>query len=158
MNDLIREIQELSREGALEALGFVNREVAPGGEAHDAERRALEPIVAQPYQNIEEIEQLAKLVLISAALVPEYEETVRNAVSGVGRKQYILGGAEVVALAVVGLYALKVVLAKGQVSRHETIKIEEKDGKTTTHITRDIKYGVGPGLGSILKGYFGGGG
>ena len=59
MNDLIREIEALSREHVLEASGFLGRQLAPDSSAGEVERELLAPLTAQPYRNIEEIEQRA---------------------------------------------------------------------------------------------------
>lgn len=157
MNDLIREIEGLSREQALEAAGFLSRQLAPDSGAGETERTLLEPLTAEPYRNIEEIEQLARIVLMSAALDPEYEAAVRKAVEGAGRKQYILGGAEIVALAAICLLALQAVIARGKSSESETISIEDDGEKTSTFIHKEVTYGVSPKLGAILKAYLTGG-
>jgi hypothetical protein len=114
----------------------------------DAEKDFLKPLIEQPYQNLPEIEQLARLTLMAAALTPEYENTVRKAVEGAGKKQFILGGAEIVALAIVALAAL------GRTYNSEMIVIEEKGGKTTTTIRNEATYGISLKLGSVLKSYF----
>jgi hypothetical protein len=154
MNELVSLIQSLPREQALEASGFVSRGIVGNGAAFTSERAALEPLIEHPYENLPELEQLARLTLVTAAMVPEYEDLVRNAVEGAGKKQFILGGTEIVALAIVGLGALQVIVAKGRTGTSETITIQEKDGKTTTTIKNEITYGLGPTLGSILSNYF----
>ena len=157
MNDLISKIEGLTREQALEASGFLSRQLAQDSGAGEAERELLAPLTAQPYRNIEEIEQLARVVLMSAALTPEYEEAVRKAVEGAGRKQYIFSGGEIVTLAAICLYALQVVITKGKTGEKETIRLKDKDGKTSTVIRKEVTYGIGPGLAAILKTYLAGG-
>jgi len=151
MDDLIREIENLSREQALEAAGFVSDQVTIDAETDGNEAEALEPLTDQPYQNIEEIEQLARLLLITAALTPEYQETVRRAIEGAGEKQFILGGAEIVALAVLTVGALHVLVSEGKESEEEVITIESEGDKTTTTIHRTTKYGISGRLGSMLR-------
>jgi hypothetical protein len=154
MNDLIKQIDQLSREEALEAAGFVGKKLTDNRATGDAERAVLDPLTAQPYQHIVELEQLARLVLISGASMPEYEQVVRNAVEGAGKKQFILGGGEIVVISVIALAALHVMVSKGKESEEQVITIEEKDGQTTTTIRKQVKYAVGIKLGSILKDYF----
>src|SRR5579884_1444307 len=101
MSDLIQQIENLSREQALEASSFVSEALVMNTEGGDTEKTILKPLIDKPYQNIEEIEQLSRLVLISAALTPEYENTVRKAVEGAGKKNFIMGGAEIIVLAVI---------------------------------------------------------
>jgi hypothetical protein len=154
MNDLIQRIQELSREEALEAAGFVGKELTSASSPSETEKDLLKPLTIQPYQNIEELEQLARLMLITGASMPEFQETIRKAVEGAGQKQFILGGAEIVVLSVLALGALHVIVSKGRESEEEVIKIEEKDGKTSITIRKKVRYGIGTKLGSILKDYF----
>jgi hypothetical protein len=160
MSNLIQKIEKLSREQALEASGFVSEALVMNTEGGDTEKTVLKPLIDKPYQNIEEIEQLSRLVLISAALTPEYENTVRKAVEGAGKKSFIMGGAEIVTLAVIALGALHVIVSKGKASETETIEIQEKkdiDGNivTTATIKKQKTYGIGLNLASVLKSYFG---
>ena len=154
MKDLIEKIEKLSREEALEASGFVSKMLTANENVGKVEKNFLKPLIEQPYQNLPEIEQLARLMLMAAAVIPEYEDTVRKAIEGAGKKQFILGGTEIVALAVVALAALQIVISKGRTSNSEMIVIEEKDGKTTTTIKNETTYGISLKLGSVLKSYF----
>jgi len=78
--------------------------------------RKLKIISDQPYQHLEEIEQMARLLLMEAATTGGYQGYVRSAVEGAGKKQVILGGMEIVALAAISLGALHVILSKGKTS------------------------------------------
>ena len=94
-------------------------------------------------------------MLLTAAANPENEEVVRSAIAGAGRKQIILGGSEIIALATLGLLALNLLLTKGKSSERQTIKIEEKDGKNTFMVENQVSYGISASLGQLLKSYFG---
>ena len=60
-------------------------------------------------------------------------------------------------LASICLYALHMIIAKGKTSESETLSFKEEDGKTSVDIHREVTYGIGPGLASILKKYLTGG-
>jgi hypothetical protein len=153
MSDLATRIERLSREEALEAAQYVSRRVA-GGEAGEAERVALGPIVNAPLRDVPVVEELARLVLLSAAADPELRGTVESAIEGAGRKNLILGGPEIVALAGIGLLALNTLLARGRTSEEESVEITEENGKRTIKIDRQVRYGVSGRLGEILSSYF----
>lgn len=113
MPNLVDKINALSREGVFEAvrmLGYDTFEIEPDQATEEA--AALAPLSTEPYQNIEDLEQLARLTLIVAALTPEYEADVQNALDGIGQKQIVLGGLEIVALSIVALGALHVLISK----------------------------------------------
>jgi hypothetical protein len=155
MNELPDLIENLSREEALEAAQYLALRISEGQSPGDREEALLKPILEKPYENIQEIEQLSRLVLLTAAANPENEEVVRSAIAGAGRKQIILGGSEIIALATLGLLALNLLLTKGKSSERQTIKIEEKDGKNTFMVENQVSYGISASLGQLLKSYFG---
>jgi hypothetical protein len=151
---LANSIEALPRDQALEAARFLAEamDVTSG----ESDTKAVEPLTTQPFQNIEEIDQLARLLLLAAASDPELEEKVRQAIDGAGHKQFIFGGLEIVALAVLAITALHVVITKGKKSESEKIKIEEKpDGTTVTTIDRKVTYGISAKLAGVLNSYFG---
>jgi hypothetical protein len=149
--ELIQQIEQLSREQALEAAGFVADAITEENPPQIGAEEALKSITDEPYQNLEEIEQMARLLLMEAATIKEYQGYVQSAVEGAGKKQIILGGAEIVALAVISLGALHVILTKGKTYEGRTTKIIEEDGKTVVEIKEEIKYGISGTLASILK-------
>jgi len=93
--------------------------------------------------------------LISAALVPEYEDVVRKAVEGAGKRNFIMGGAEIVALAGIALTALNLIITKGMASRKVTITEKDEKGNVTKITEEVVTYQVSPKLGSILQNFFG---
>lgn len=155
MSDLANSIEKLSREEALEAAQNLALQISQNASPNEREEELLKPFIEKPYENIQEIEQLARLVLLTAAADSENEEAVRSAIQGAGRKQLILGGAEIVMLATLGLFALNLLVTKGKSSERRTVKIEEEDGKTTFVIENEVSYGISPSLGQLLKSYFG---
>lgn len=159
MTSLIEAISDLTREQALEAAGFLGEQFAAesNSETPDAQDAlaAVEPLTAQPFRNIEELEQLARLALTSAALTPGYEDAVREAIQGAGAKQFILGGPEIVALATLALGALQTIVSKGKVHEEETITFtQDDDGRPVVEIRRQVKYGISRKLVEVLKAYF----
>lgn len=153
MSDLPKQIENLTREEALEAAQHLAMKISQGQAPGAREEEVLRPFTQHPYANIEEIEQLSRLLLLTAANVDGYEDAVKVAIEGTGRKQFILGGAEIVALATIGLIALHVLITKGKSGEDEAITIEEKDGKTTVSIKRKTRYGISDSLGTLLKNY-----
>jgi hypothetical protein len=158
MSDLVEKIQTLSREEALEAAGYVCDALGIDLDKTGAERTALESLTAQPFQSIQEIEQLARLVLMTAALTPEHEDAVRKAIEGSGQKQFILGGAEIVMLGALALGTLHIMVSKGKEREEETISIKKVGDETTTTICKTVQYGITGKLAGILGSYFGGAG
>lgn len=156
MNELVNKIQNLSREETFEAVGFVGEYVTIDTSGGEKEQKSLNQLLEQPYANIEELEQLARLALISAALTPEYEEITRKAIEGAGQKHFVLGGAEIVALSVIALVALHVIVTKGKTGETEIMRLEEKDGEiVAVEIRKEVTYGINTKLGSVLSSYFG---
>lgn len=151
---LVKTIKELPRDQAMEAARFLAEAMAVTVDKRGA--TAVEPLTTEPYESLEEIDQLARLLMLASAADPELEDEVRSAIEGAGRKQFIFGGAEIVALAALAVSALHVVMTKGKKGETEKIKVEEKsDGTTVTTIDRKVTYGITARLGQVLTGYFG---
>jgi hypothetical protein len=155
MTDLVARIEGLSREEALEAAKYLSQSLGATPEKATTEKKALQSLTDHPFANVEDIEQLARLLLLSAAAVPECEDAVRKAVGGAGGKQFILGGAEIVVLSSLALYALQVVITKGKTLDEKVVTITEEKGKKIVEIRKTVRYGVSAKLSEILKGYFG---
>jgi hypothetical protein len=152
MNDVIKKINNLNREEALESGQYVALKITAGETVGDREKEILKPLTDQPYANIKEIEELTRLVLLAAGTEGEYD--VKTAIEGAGRKQFILGGAEIVVLAGIALLALQTIYNKGKGSETKSFKIEEENGKVSISFDQKTTYGVSSSLGSILKSYF----
>jgi hypothetical protein len=155
MNEIVSKIEQMSREEAFEAVGFIGAYIAPKASEEGLAQQSLDQLLKQPYANIVELEQLARVTLIGAALTPEYEEVTRKAIEGAGQKHFILGGVEIVALSIVALAVLHVIVTKGKVSETDTFSFEEKDGKmVAVSQKKEVKYGISPGLAAALKSVF----
>lgn len=151
---LVNMIEGLPRDQALEAARFVAE--AMGVTADEQAAAAVAALTDAPYESLEEIDQLARLLLLASAVDPDLEDGVRTAIEGAGRKQFIFGGAEIVALAVLAVSALHVVISKGKKAETERVEISTKaDGMTVTTIDRKVTYGISARLGKVLTGYFG---
>ncbi|HEX8227750.1 MAG TPA: hypothetical protein VF826_00380 [Chloroflexia bacterium] len=155
MNDLVSQIEALSREQVLEAAGFLGDRLTSDDAQWLAETPEIRQLTEEPYSNLEDLEQLCRLALVAGALTPEYEDHVRNAILGSGKKQFILGGLEIVALAVLAVGALHVIVTKGKKDEHEIMRITEEDGKKTVEIQRHTRYGISGKIASMLKATFG---
>jgi hypothetical protein len=153
VNTLSERIEKLNREQAIEAAQFLSRSLAHGQSA--VEDSALTPIKAQPFKYLEEVEQLARIILLSAAANPEYEAEVEKALAGTGQKQIILGGMEIIALAGIGLVALHVIVTGGKSKETIDTEIVSADG-TKLKTSQTTSYGISSRLGDVLKNYFGG--
>lgn len=157
MATLKAEIEQLQPAHAIEAAQFLCAAIVPADADETAAHRAVDAIFKDPYKHMRDVEELARLVLISAAEFPEFQPEVRKAIDGVGQKQAVLGGAEIVALSVVGVLALQVILTKGK-SAEESEEIIETDpatGKKVVIVKKKVKYGVGQAIASVLLGFFG---
>jgi len=155
MNDLVTRINNLSREQSLEAAKYLSASLGASADKVAKERTALQPLTEQPYANAADIEALARLLLLSAAAEPDYQVAVEKAVDGAGVRQFILGGAEIVVISSLALYALQLVITKGKAQTDEVVKITEEAGKKSVEVRKTVRYGVGSKLADILGGYFG---
>lgn len=155
MSDLATRIEELTREEAIEAAGYLSESLGASAGKAVEERTALQPLTEQPYANLADIEGLARLLLLTAAADPDHEEAARKAVEGAGGKQFIFGGAEIVALSSLALYALQLILTKGKTGEETEITITESKGEKVVQVRKSVRYGISTKLADVLKGYFG---
>lgn len=122
--DTIKQVEALSREQVIEAASTLSNIITGGKEDENAVMLAKQ-IEKNPTEHIEEIEELSRLILINAAETDEYKDLVQQAIESAGQKQFILGGAEIIALAVIGVAALKIILNP---VKNKITKIKNKDG------------------------------
>lgn len=158
MNELIQQIKNMSRQEVLEAASFAGDAIITDSGGVAIDRALLKPLTDQPFENLEDIEQLARITLITAALTQDYEDKVRDAITGAGSKNFVLGPAEVVALVIVAIEALRLVITKGEIARKKEIVVTREGGKETVKITEEVQLGLSPQLGSILRAAVGLGG
>lgn len=139
MSKLVERINALSRENVFEAirlLGFDTFEV--DADKSTDEINALSPFTEKPLENIEVLEELARLTLTVAAYSPQYEADVESTLDALGQKHIILGGLEIVALSIIALGALHVVVSGGKTSQKDVIIITDKQVK----IVKETTYGI----------------
>ena len=155
--NLINKINGLTRDQAMEAAGFISQSLV-GDEAVDQNLPALQKIAAQPYSHLPDVECLARLILIGAASTEEGAEEVERAISGTGKKQVILGGMEIVALAALGVVALRIIVTRGRGRSEKTFELLDKAGKPSVKI-KDVEepISITEDLATIFKGALGGG-
>ena len=154
MSDLTNSIEELPREEALKAAQNLALKITQNATPSEREEELPKPFIDKLNENIQEIEQLARLVLLTAAADPEKAGAVRSTIEDARKKGSILEGTEIVVLATLGLFALNL-LAREKSSERRTIKIKEDDSKTSVVIGDQVSYEISPSLGQLLKSYFG---
>jgi hypothetical protein len=155
-NEVIDRIHSLRRDQALEAARFVAKSLA-GNEPADADAPELKAISEEPYRHLPDVEVLARLVLLSAAATPEGATQVEQAIAGAQRKQFILGGAEIVMLAALAVVALKIVVTKGKGKTTQRIKIRMVGGKPVVEIEEiQESISISKDLAAILRPHLGG--
>ena len=150
--ELVARIQALSREEAMEAALALGQELE--GEAGADTNGFVEAVEAAPLRHIEQTEELARVTLVVAAADPGLAVTVSEILDNVGAKAFILGGAEIIALAALGVAALRVVLSRGRESesRTTTLKYDEQGNVTEVVIEEQTSYGVSTDLGAVVAG------
>ena len=139
-SDLTATILELPDTEALEAAQFYALEL-PLTVAETPKAVASEEILTAPQENLKELAQLSRLLLLSG--VEDDRDSVARSINGAGKTQFILGGAEIVALAVLLVKAANLVVTKGKTSVKETETTEtNSDGSTKVTHTTETKYGL----------------
>src|SRR5438067_11639255 len=154
MSDLTNSIEGLSREETLEAAHNLALEITQKASSAEREEELPKPFIDKPDENIQEIEQLARLILLAAAGDAKNAETVRSAIREACRKQVILDGTETVVLATLGLFALSLLITREGSPERGRIKIEDDTGRATFVIENQVSYGISPSLGKVLRSYF----
>lgn len=149
--ELIEAINKLERDQALEAARFLCQALV-GDEVADENIPELQAIVERPFFHLPDVESLARLTLLSAASSPEGAEEVRRAIEGVGRKQFILGGGEIVALAAIAVVALNISLRGGRGRVVTQMKLTEVRGKPCVEIKQiDEPISISTEVAGILR-------
>lgn len=148
MTDLHTQIRQLDRAIAWEAAQMLAAELGADPDVSPIDHEAI----TKPERHPDDLEALAKvLLLITADIDPD---AVTRAIDGAGNKQLILGGAELVALAVLIVGGLQVIISRGKTSEHVEI-IVERDSNGEEHIVRigrTTHYGIPSPVASILRG------
>jgi hypothetical protein len=132
-------------EAALTLQDAFGLEVDAGhGDAYVAE------VAGAPDAHVSEVEDLARLVLLAGAVDPDLRPTVEEALDAVGQRNFILGGAEIVALAAIGAFVFTSVQSGGKASEEETLHVK-KDGSLDYH--NKTVYVAGSGVMEKLLGW-----
>jgi hypothetical protein len=126
MNKILEQIRLLSRDQAIEAAIFVSNTINEENKDEGAQEVA-DVVKEKPFEYLEDVENLSRLILVNAAEDDEYIELVRNAIENTGKKALILGGAEIVALAFAGVGALRIIMNP---VKKKTKKVKKADGST----------------------------
>lgn len=149
-DSLIRTIQQLSRDEAIEAARFLGRSVVEDEPAPHRDT-TLAPIAEEPYGHLPDVESLARLLLLVAASTPGGADEVERAIAGVGRKQLVLGGAEIVALAALAVVALRILVTGGRGRSARRVKLYDTDGRPRVEIEEiDEPISISADLAQIL--------
>lgn len=137
---LLARIDAANREEVLEAARFFSRKLAAGSPELAPTQALAADLARQPFAHVEGLEKICRALLAAGAYDPALASEVTRALDGAGRKQFILGGAEIVALAVVAVIALKVVITggKGQ-SQQYTHMTMHPDGRIDLIIDKSSK-------------------
>ena len=155
MNDLINWIEKLSREETLIAAQNLTLQITQNASRNEREEELPKPFIDKPSENVQEIEQLARLILLTGAVSSESLDAVRSTTQEVCETQASLEGTEIIVLATLGLFALSLLAPKDESTRDYLIEIEEENLRTTFIIESSFSYEVSPHLGQVLKTYFG---
>ena len=155
MSDLTNLIEKLSREEALEAAHNLALQITQNASSSAREEELSKPFIDKPDENIQEIEQLARLILLTAVGDAKNAETVRSAIREACRKQVILDGTETVVLATLGLFTLNLLITREGSPERGRIKIKDDTGRATFVIENQVSYGISSSLAKVLRSYFG---
>ncbi|MGV1048084.1 MAG: hypothetical protein ACOYD4_06120 [Solirubrobacterales bacterium] len=148
-DELVQRVLELKREDVFEAAlalrGDGDEEAADGPAA-----AFLAEVRSDEWRAVVEVEDLARTALVLTALDPGRRGEVEEVLDRVGQKAFILGGAEIVIAAAIGLGVLQTVLSKGRKSEEETTEIvtDENGRREITH--RKVVYGLSVPIGKLV--------
>ncbi|WP_409473507.1 hypothetical protein [Streptomyces sp. HC307] len=148
MNDLHTRIKELDRATAYEASRLLAAELG----ADPVVKPIDHEVLADPMTHQDDLEDLAKVLLLATAdLDPD---AVNRAIDGAGHVQLVLGGFELIGLAILIVGGIQVVMSRGKITEHvETVVIERdssgQEQMTTTN--RTTRYGISGRVAGLLE-------
>jgi len=155
MSELSRSIEKLSRGKALVAAQNLTLSITQNASKAEREEELPKPFIDNPNEKVREIEELARLILLTAAANSENTEAVQWAIETADRKESTDRGAEIVVLATLGLFALSLLVTNRDSSERRTIVIEKDDGRTNFVIENQVSHEISRSLGQLLTSYFG---
>jgi hypothetical protein len=153
--DLIAKIDSLNREEILEAM-LALRDVLElaGKDAPDAAREFSEEVQKEPYAALDDVEDIARAALVLAALDPDLLDEIEQIVAGVGEKNFIFGGAEIIAIGVAAALVIERIKGGKEKTETETVITESADGsKQIVHRERTV-YRPNEKMGEIVSKLF----
>jgi len=137
---LLARIDAASREEVLEAARFFSRKLAADSPELASTQALAQGLARQPFAHMEGLELLCRALLAAGARDPELTPEVTRALDGAARKQFILGGTEIVALAVIAVIALKVVITGGKGQTQQTTHLTmHPDGRVDLIVDKSSK-------------------
>jgi hypothetical protein len=157
--ELIARIEGLNREEVLEAALALRDTLGLGDLDDDAPEAAagfVEELREQPYAALDDVEDLARAALVVAALEPDRREDVEQIVARVGEKNFIFGGAEIIAIGIAAALVIERLRGGKKETHDETVVTESPDGgKQIVHRERTV-YRPNEKMGKIVSALFGG--
>jgi hypothetical protein len=145
---IAHQIEILDEATAVEAARLLAAELG----ARPATGVTGQDVIDRPLEHRKDIADLSRLLLLVAATDPETRPLVVDSLAGAGRKQLVLGGAELLVLAPLALGALQVCLSRGRTREEEIIRFEKKaDGSEVTTIRKTVAYGISAKLGAVVR-------
>ncbi|MBD0692562.1 hypothetical protein [Streptomyces sp. CBMA123] len=141
--NLATRISGLSREEAFEAVLALD-DLLPADTPQDEPARELLAQVEQsPYGLLADVDDLARIMLSAAALTPECRPAAEEALDSVGRKAFVFGVTEIIAVGALVIAGLALVLSKGKAEERTKLELDE-DGKL--RYESEVVYASGSGL------------
>jgi hypothetical protein len=145
----------LPRETVLEAATFVAEELAPDEEPESEATW----VGSQPFTHVGDVEALARLLLIGRALDgPDGLAAVETAIEGSGKKNLVLGGMEIIALAGLGVIGLRMLVTRGRLTE-ETVQIQQdRKNRRWSAVVKEIEkpISISDELAAVLRPLFSG--
>jgi hypothetical protein len=147
-DELTNRILSLDRAAAFEAAQLLAADL--GADIDDAQPPD-DPILSDPLGHQDDIEDLSRILLAAAAEVDA--DAVSRALDGAGRRQFVLGGLELVVLGTIALEGLRIVLTRGATSEEKTVTVERAPDGSERGITATKRtFGISKGLANLLRG------
>lgn len=148
MNDLHAHIQRLDRPTAYEAAQLLAAELG----ADPDDKPIDHEVLADPMTHQDDLEELAKVLLLAAADLDE--DAVASAIDGAGHKQFVLAGTELIGLSIIIVSGIQVIMARGKTSEHVETVVVERDSSGQEQMTttrRTTHYGISSRVAGVLR-------
>jgi hypothetical protein len=146
----------LPRETVLEAATFIAEELAPDAESEPEATW----VGSQPFTHVGDVEALARFILLGRALDgPDGLAEVEAAIEGSGKKNLVLGGMEIMALAGLGVIALRILVKRGQLTEKTVQMQQDRKTGSWSAVVKEIEkpVSISDELAAVLQSFFPGG-